>query len=348
MVGSLIVVFSLPLRCAKMRGMQDNRDDYEPIIATRPNRQPSGEDTRPLWPLVLALSAGFAVVVLLGLWFIGRSNDSAPTAVETEEPLPEIHVEQPSEPPAIDSQPSAEVAQAPTPSAPAPASTAEPATSTEQEPIPDRAPEAVAENAAPAPSPPATESATQTPSPAPSVSLLLASPDSQVRFEVRGPLDSSPARTSKAGDIVDLVPGTYRVVASGAQLETIERELTLSGGGAAEFIVELCVQPEQEIENLAGRVVELRSCTSTPECESMFTILSEEAEQLVKDREFRAAQCAKWRDSAAPEGKWTLETKCDGEAAATMCRIEIAEGACSVTGPRRSVRGEACPRAELH
>jgi hypothetical protein len=165
---------------------------------------------------------------------------------------------------------------------------------------------------------------------------------------MRGPLDSSPPRTGKAGDVVELVPGTYRVVASGAQLETIEREITLSGEGPAEFSVELCAQPEQERENLAGQVVEQRACASTIECESMFTILSEEAEDLVKDRAFRTQQCAKWRDTAAPDGKWTLETKCDGEASATTCRIEISAGACTVTGPRRSVRGEACPRAELH
>jgi hypothetical protein len=76
----------------------------------------------------------------------------------------------------------------------------------------------------------------------------------------------------------------------------------------------------------------------------MFDVLSEDAEQRVKDLAFRKQQCAKWRPEAAPEGKWTLDTKCDG---ATTCRIEIAEGTCAVTEPRRTVRGGACPQAEL-
>jgi hypothetical protein len=194
----------------------------------------------------------------------------------------------------------------------------------------------------------APDNSVQTPSPPATVPVRLTSPESQVRFEVSGPLDSSSPLTSKAGDVVDLVPGTYRVVASGTQLETMEREITLSGEGPAEYSVELCVQPEQENENLAGEIVEQRACASTPECESMFMVLSEYAEQLVKDRAFRTQQCEKWRASAAPDGRWTLDTKCDGEASATTCRIEISAGTCTVTGPRRSVRGEACPRAELH
>jgi hypothetical protein len=153
--------------------------------------------------------------------------------------------------------------------------------------------------------------------------------------------------TSKPGDVVELAPGTYRVVASGPGLETIERELELEGGGAAEFSVELCAQPEQQIASIAGQVLEQRTCASTVECESAFMILSEYAEQLVKDRGFRTQQCAKWRAGAEPEGKWTLDTKCDGEVSATTCRIEISAGACAVTGPRRTVRGETCPRAEL-
>jgi hypothetical protein len=329
--------------------MQDDRDDYEPIIATRPHRQPLREETQPLWRLVLALSGGLAVVLLLAWWLMGRpSSDSASTVVQTESSPPEIRVEQEPTPPAVDSDANAGIAAAPAPPAnnseanatapqPAsPASSAEPAASTEQGAVPERAPEVAADNAMQPPPLPAT------------ISMLLTSPDSQVRFEVRGPLDSSPPLTSKAGEVVDLVPGTYRVVASGAQLETIEREITLVGGGPAEYTVELCAQPEQEHEDLAGRVVEQRACTNTPECESMFTILSEHAEQLVKDRAFRTQQCAKWRDTAAPDGRWTLDTKCDGEAVATTCRIEISAGACTATGPRRSVRGEACPRAELH
>jgi hypothetical protein len=79
----------------------------------------------------------------------------------------------------------------------------------------------------------------------------------------------------------------------------------------------------------------------------MFTVLSEHAEQLVKDRAFRTQQCAKWRADAVPEGKWTLNTDCGGATLATTCRIEIAEGACTFAEPPRSVRGTACPRAEV-
>jgi hypothetical protein len=315
--------------------MQDNRDDYEPIIATRPNRRPLREQTQPLWRLVLALGGGLAVVVLLAWWYMGKSsNDGASAPVQPESPPPEIRVEQPFAPPARDSEVSADVIQAPAP----PARAADPAASAEQGAVSENVPEVVPDESvqAPAPAPPAL------------VSLRFTSPDTQVQFEVRGPLDSSPPLASKAGDVVDLVPGTYRVVASGTQLETLEREIMLTGGRPAEFIVELCAQPKQELGNLAGQVVEQRACRSTVECESMFTVLSEQAEQLVKDRAFRAQQCANWRATSAPDGRWTLDTKCDGEASTTTCRIEITEGACTVTGPRRSVRGEACPRAELN
>jgi len=173
------------------------------------------------------------------------------------------------------------------------------------------------------------------------------SPDAQVRIELRGPLDSSRHLTSKAGDVVTVAPGTYRVVASGSQLETFEQEITLTGERPYEYTVELCAERKHERENLAGQVVEERACASTDQCESMFVVLSEHAEQLVKDHAFRKQQCAKWRPEAAPDGKWTLDAECGGATLATKCRIEISEGACTFAEPRRSVRGAACPRAEL-
>jgi hypothetical protein len=321
--------------------MQDNRDDYEPIIATRPSREPAREDTQPLWRLVLVLSGGLAVVILGAWWWMSRSpSDVASIPVQTEEAAPEVRVEQEPAPPATDAEaPPAEVAQAPpteVAQAPAPpAPPAEPATSPEQTAMPESTPDVPPDNAVPPPSPPAM------------VSMRLTSPDAHVRFELRGPLDSSPPLTSKVGDVVDLAPGTYRVVASGAQLETLEREIVLTGVSPAEYTVELCAQPKQEVETLAGRIVEERACASTEQCESMFNVLSEHADQLVNDRAFRTQQCAKWRPEAAPDGRWTLDTKCDGATLATTCRIEIARGACTVTEPRRSVRGETCPRAEL-
>ena len=321
--------------------MQDNRDDYEPIIATRPNRRTAREDARPLWPLVLALAGGVAAV-LLAWWYVEKSSteggarERASAAATNESFPPEIRVDQSPTPPAIDPEVNGESAPASAP----PAASVEPATSVEPSAIPQAAPEAAPE-VVPDNAPQAT------PSPPATVSLRLTSPDAQVRFEVRDPGDSSPALTGKVGDIVELEPGTYRVVASGAQLETTEREITLIGGGPAEYSVELCAQPTQESESLVGQVVEQRTCASTPECESVFMVLSEYAEQLVKDRAFRTQACANWRDTAAPAGRWTLDTKCDGEASATTCRIEISAGTCTVTGPRRSARGEACPRAEL-
>ena len=173
------------------------------------------------------------------------------------------------------------------------------------------------------------------------------SPDTQVRFELRGPNDSSPPITGQAGDVVALAAGTYRVVASGTQLETLEQEITLTGQSPAEYTVELCAQPKQEVETLAGRIIEERACASADQCESMFAVLSEHAEQLVNDPAFRKQQCAKWRPEAAPNGKWSLDTKCDGATLATTCRIEISQGACTVSEPRRGVRGGECPRAEL-
>lgn len=320
--------------------MPDNRDNYEPIIATRPSRERLREEPQPLWRLVVALGAGLVVVVLLAWWLMGRLSDgSTAQTEETEVAAPEVAtsevVEQAPAPPARDAEPSApSVEQASTPPEPAP-DTPAPATETPASDAPAAAPES-----APAAAP-------VTEAPPPTASVRFVSPDSQVRFEVRGPTESSPPVMNKVGDVVDLPLGTYRVVASGPQLEAIERELVLSGGPPAEFAVELCAQPKQETESLVGRVIEERVCASTEQCESMFDVLSEDAEQRVKDLAFRKQQCVKWRPEAAPEGRWTLDTKCDGATTATTCRIEITEGVCAVTEPRRTVRGGACPQAEL-
>lgn len=316
--------------------MHDKRDDYEPIIATRRPREPLREDTQPLWRLVLALGGGLAVAGLLTWWLMGRSSsDGASTNAQSESSAPEIgpeiHVEQPVAPPARDSETDADIAQAPAP----PARAAEPAAGAEQAATPENVPEIIPDNEVQVPVAPAP------------VSVRFMSPDTQVRIELRGPLDSSSPLTSKVGDVVAVAPGTYRVVASGSQLETFEQEVTFDGERSLEYTVELCTEPKQERENLAGQVVEERACATTAQCESMFMVLSEHADQLVKDRAFRTQQCAKWRPDAAPDGRWTLDTKCDGATLATTCRIEIAEGACTFAAPRRSVRGAACPRAEL-
>jgi len=316
--------------------MQDKRDDYEPIIATRRSREPLREDTQPLWRVVLALGGGLAVAVLLAWWLMGRSsNDGASTTAQSESSAPEIrpdiHVEQALAPPARDSETDADIAQAPA----LPARAAESAAGSEKAATPENIPEVVPDNEV------------QAPVPSAPVSVRFMSPDTQVRIELRGPLDSSPPLTSKAGDVVAVAPGTYRVVASGTQLETFEQEVTFAGERSLEYTVELCAERTHERENLAGQVVEERACASTAQCESMFMVLGEHADQLVKDRAFRTQQCAKWRPNAAPDGRWTLDIRCGGATLATTCRIEIAEGACTFAEPRRSVRGAACPRAEL-
>lgn len=312
--------------------MHDNRDDYEPIIADRRSREPLREDTQPLWRLVLALGAGVAVVVLLVWWLMDRSSsDGAWTTAPLETSAPVIHVEEAPAAPARDLETDTDIAQAPPP-----ASGAEPATGAEHAATPpENIPEVVPDDAveAPAPSAPA--------------SVRFMSPDTQVRFELLGPLDSSPSLTSNVGDVLDVAPGTWRVTASGAQLETFEQEVTFDGERAYEYTVELCAERQYERENFAGRIVEERACTSTAQCESMFLLLSEQAARLVKDLSFRNQQCANWRPNAAPEGKWTLDTRCGGATLATTCRIEIAEGACTSAEPRRSVHGAACPRTEL-
>jgi hypothetical protein len=296
---------------------------------------------------VLALGVGLAVVVLLAWWWMGRSSSEvASTTAQPESSAPEVRpVEQAPAPPALDTETNGDIAQAPAldsetndaiaqaPAPPVPA--AEPAAGAEQAPTPENIPEVIPDDAVQAPA-----------SPAP-ISVRFISPDTQVQIELRGPLDSSPPLTSKAGDVVAVAPGTYRVVASGTQLETFEQEVTFDAERSYEYTVELCAQRKHERENLAGRVVEERACASTAQCESLFMILSEHADELVKDRDFRTQQCAKWRPEAAPDGRWTLDIQCGGATLATTCRIEIGEGACTFAEPRRSVRGAECPRAEL-
>jgi hypothetical protein len=278
-----------------------------------------------------------AVAVLLAWWLMNRSSsDGASTTAQSERSAPEIrpdiHVEQALAPPARDFETDADIAPAPA----LPAGAAEPAAGAEQAETPENIPEVVPDNEVRAPVPSAP------------VSVRFMSPDTQVRVQLRRPLDSSPPLTSKAGDVVAVAPGIYRVVASGTQLETFEQEVTFDGERSLEYTVELCAERKHERENLAGQVVEERACASTAQCESMFMVLGESADQLVKDRAFRTQQCAKWRPEAAPDGRWTLDTKCDGATLATTCRIEIAEGACTFAEPRRSVRGGPCPRTELN
>jgi len=317
--------------------MQDDRNDDEPIIATRRARDQPRDEAQPLWCLVLALSAGLAVVALLAWWLLGRpSRDDAPAAQShssmptPQEAGPEEHIEQPPVLPAHDFDSNAHE---PAPASPAPI--AEPPPGVAQPSIPESIPEVPPDNA------------DQTPAPPAPVSVRFMSPDAQVQIELRDPLASSPPIRSKSGEVIDVAPGTYRVVASGAGLESFEQEVTLDGERPLEYTIELCAEPKREHENLAGRIVEERACASTAQCESMFMVLSEHADQLVKDRAFRTQQCAKWRANAAPDGSWTLDIRCGGATLATTCQIEIAAGACTFAAPPRSTRGTACPRAEL-
>ena len=324
--------------------MHDKRDDYEPIIATRRSREPLHEDTQPLWRVVLAVVGVLGLAVLLAWWFMGRSpNDDGSTTAQSESSAaevrpdirPEIEVEQEIVPPARDAESGAQIVQVP--ALPPPAPTAESAAGSEQAAAPENIPEVVPDDEAEAP----------VPTPPAEVSVRFMSPDTQVQFEVHSSIDSSPPQMIRVGDVVAVAPGTYRVVVSGPQLETYQQEVRFDGERPLEYTVELCAQRKHERENLAGQVVEERACASTAQCESMFAILGEEADQLVKDRAFRTQQCAKWRPEAAPEGRWTLNIHCGGATLATTCRIEIAEGACTFAEPTRSVRGAACPQAEL-
>lgn len=327
--------------------MHDRRDDYEPIIATRPSRVPPRQEAQPLWHVVLALVGGLAVVVLLAWWWMSRpSTDSDATNAQSQgeapEALPESHVEQEVLPPARDPEPSTpQVPASPAPVA-EPERDAEPSATQESTPTQESAPDVVPD------APDQEDLEPIVPPPPTPVSVRLSSPDPQVRIELYRPLDVAPALTSKVGEVVDVQPGTYRVVASGADLRTVEQEVTFDGERPMEYTVELCAEPKRERESLTGQVVESRACSSTEECESMFMILGEYAGELVKERAFRTQQCAKWRPNAAPDGSWTLNINCDGATPATTCRIVIAEGACTLAEPPRSARGTACPRAELN
>lgn len=304
--------------------MHDNRDDHEPIIATRRSREPLREDNRPIWRLMPALVGVLAVAGLIAWWLIDRSpGGGASTTERTKNSAAEIRQKEFME-------------QAPLPPT-LPPRAAKPATDTGQATMSQDKPDVASDKVVQAPVPPAPVQ----------VSVRFMSPDRQVRIELRGPLDSSPPVTSTVGGVVTVAPGTYRVVASGAQLETFELSVKFDGERPLEYTVELCAKRQLERANLAGQVVEERACASTPQCESTFKVLSERADQLVKDRAFRTKQCAQWRPKAAPDGKWTLDTKCDGATLATTCRMEIAEGACTFVEPRRSVRGSACPRAQI-
>lgn len=336
--------------------MQDERDDYEPIIATRRRRELREEDTQPLWKIVLALVGCLVAVALLGWWLMGRLSNEDSSATQADGAAtdfgPEIEVEQEVAPQARDAEPGVGVVPTPQPPA-APPVAPEPAVpesaavpEPEQSPAPTEEPDAGIEQAATSDIPPVVpEVETEAPAPPARVSVRLASPDSQVRIELRRLADTSSTVSGKVGDVVDVEPGTYRAIVSGAGLETLEQEVTFDGDRPLEYTVELCAERKYERESVAGRVVEERACASTAECQSMFLVLSEYAEQLVKDRAFRTQQCEKWRDGAAPEGPWTLDTKCEGTT--TICRIEIAQGVCALAGPRRSARGTACPRSEL-
>lgn len=329
--------------------MHDHRDDYEPIIATRRTLRPEPENRRSLWPALLALTAGLAVVAFLAWWFLGRPSPDEATALQSPAPetFPEIQIEEDPALPARDPEPAAAVAKDSAP----PARDSSIGTDVAEVPVsPSAADESAGAAQATTPagiSEGAPDSAIQVPDAPASVQVRLVSSDAQVRFEVHSQVDSTPPATGKAGDVIDVAPGTYRVVASGAQLETLERQVAFDDVGALEYTVELCAERKRERESLAGQVVEERACASAAQCESLFMILGEEADQLVKDRDFRTEQCAKWRVNALPEGTWTLDTRCGGATAASTCRIEIAAGICSFAEPPRTLRGTACPRAEI-
>ena len=328
--------------------MNSNRNDYEPIIAERRSRRAEREEEeeQPLWRLMLLLAAGLVVAALVAWWWMNRSSSNTASApAETAAPIPaeefpEERIEQTQLPSARDAQASAEVAPAPVPpvpdSVPGPEQASTPENSSEAQSAPEA--ENVSEGAS--------EEAVQPPAPPAQVSVQFTSPDPQVRIELRGPDESSPPVVGKAGDVITVVPGTYRVITSGSQLESLQQDVTFDGDRPLEYTVELCAERAHERESLGGQVVEERECASTEQCESMFMVLSEEADQLVRDRAFRAQQCAKWRPNSTPEGRWTLDIKCGG-ATVTSCRIEVGEGSCSLAEARRSERGTECPRAEL-
>jgi hypothetical protein len=320
--------------------MKHDHNGDEPIIAERRWREPPRDDAQPLWRLVLALGAGLAVAALIAWWWMNKASDGGASKTEPAEVLspevrpdafPEERIEDAPLPPARDLKSDA-AAQTPVP----PSTASEPAADAKQAATPEAVPEAVPESAAQPP--------VVTPAP---VSVRFTSPDAQVQIELRGPLESSPVVIGKAGAVLDVAPGTYRVVASGSQLETFEQDVTFVGGRPLEYTVELCAERKHQRENLAGQIVEERECVSAAECESLFTILSEHANELVKDRDFRTQQCAKWRPNSVPEGRWTLDINCGGATLASACRVEIREGACTFAEAHRTLRGTACPRVDL-
>lgn len=320
--------------------MRDRHDD-EPIIASRRYREPPREDAPPLWRTALPVAAVFAVLILLAWWWTSRpSSDEGTTTAQQEsaapETFPETHVEQEIVPPARDPgspvQSQQQVQPAP---APPPPAAAEPEAAATSEATSQSVPEATPESDIAPPAPPT------------AVSVRFTSPDPQVRFELRRAPDQEAFLTSKVGDTVEVPPGTYRLTASGAQLERFEKDVTFEGERALEYAVELCAQPKYERESLVGQLVEQRKCSSAAECQTLFAILSESADDLVRQRDFRMEQCAKRRSGSTPEGQWTLNIQCDGAVPETTCGIEIAEGECTHAQPSRSARGGACPRAEV-
>jgi hypothetical protein len=334
--------------------MQDKRDDYEPIIATRRFREPRREEGAPLWQTVLAVVAVFGVVILLAWWWLSRASNEDVAATDAQqasapaESFPESHVEQEVAPPARDPGAPVDLPQQSAVPVPAPESEIDPSSDAGVEDAPP--PETVAESAdsdASIGQPEiATEVEPETPAEPAPVAVRFSSPDSQVRIEVRNAPDLPPVLTAKAGETVELPPGKYRVAASGPQLESFEQDVTFDGA-ALEYAIELCAQRRYDRESLAGQIVEARQCGSAAECETMFAILGEYADELVRQRDFRMEQCAKWRSGATPDGSWTLNIRCDGAMPSTTCRIEIAEGSCNHAQPPRTARGGACPRAVL-
>jgi hypothetical protein len=333
--------------------MQDKRDDYEPIIATRRFREPRRDEGTPLWQTVLAVVAAFAVVILLAWWWLSRTanEDAAANVAQQSAPaesFPESHVEQEIAPPARDPSAPVEVPQQPAVPVTVPESESVPSIEAgSEEALTQETVEAPADADAPLAEPEiATEIEPETPVTPASVAVRFSSPDPQVRIEVRNAPELPPVLTAKVGDTVELPPGKYRVAASGPQLEAFEQDVTFDGAGF-EYAIELCAQRKYDRGSLAGQLVEARECGSAAECETMFAILGEYADELVRQRDFRTEQCAKWRPGATPDGSWTLNVRCDGAMPSTTCRIEIAEGSCSHAQPPRTARGGACPRAVL-
>jgi hypothetical protein len=331
--------------------MPERQDDFEPIIAPRRSREPRREDDAPpLWRTALAVVAVFAAVTALAWWWMSRSSsDQAVSDEDSEsvvaESFPETHVEQEVVPPARDVEKPAEI---PQPQVTVPSSDVEvpPAQDvasdadtsredTQDESVQETAPE------------PQIESEPAPPVRSVNAFVRFTSPDSQARLELRRASDRMPFLTSAVGETIEVPPGTYRATVSGAGLERFEQEVTFETGQTVEYSVELCAQRQYDRVSLVGRVVEERKCSSTAECETLFAMLGETADDLVRLRDFRVEQCGKWRPGATPSGEWTLNIRCDGAVPETTCRIEIGEGDCMHAQPPRSSRGGACPRAVL-